>query len=113
MSCHHLGAGCTLAECVRALKGLALPRSSHSSEIALAGSRRLLAAASVLFAHTAITTRDSEVMFSPYARVCMHALKGPPRASLSGEVACVPRARGSTSPFRAHCRHSSRKQFTR
>jgi hypothetical protein len=38
----------------RALKGLALPRASHSSEIALAGSCRLrstLAAAPVLFAH--------------------------------------------------------------
>jgi hypothetical protein len=29
------------AECVHALKGLALPRASHSSEIALVGSRRL------------------------------------------------------------------------
>jgi hypothetical protein len=32
------------AECVHALKGLALPRASHSGEIALAGSRRLRSA---------------------------------------------------------------------
>jgi hypothetical protein len=32
------GGGCTQAECVRALKGLALPRTGHYSEIALAGS---------------------------------------------------------------------------
>ena len=41
-------------ECVRALKGLALPRASHYSEIALAGSRRLhsmLAATPFLLAH--------------------------------------------------------------
>ena len=29
------------AECVRALKGLVLPRASHSSELDLVGSRRL------------------------------------------------------------------------
>ncbi len=43
-------------ECVHTLKGLALPRASHSGEIALAGSRRLrstLAAAPVLFVHAA------------------------------------------------------------
>ncbi len=41
-------------ECVRAIKGLALPRASHSSEIARVGSHRLrntLAAAPALFAH--------------------------------------------------------------
>ena len=46
------------AECVHALKGLTLLRASHSSEIALAGSRRLrfmLAAAPVLFAHAIVT----------------------------------------------------------
>ena len=40
------------------LKGLALPRASHSGEIALAGSSRLrstLAAAPVLFAHAVVT----------------------------------------------------------
>ncbi len=39
----------------RAFKGLALPRASHSCEIALSGSRRLratLAAVPFLFAHT-------------------------------------------------------------
>ena len=35
------GGGCTQIECVRALKGLALPHTSHSGDIALAGSRRL------------------------------------------------------------------------
>ncbi len=47
------GGESTQAECVRALKGLVLPRASHSGEIALAGSRRLcstLAAVPVLFA---------------------------------------------------------------
>ena len=50
--------GCTQTERVRALKGLALPRVSHSGEIALAGSHRLratLAAAPVLFAHAVAT----------------------------------------------------------
>ena len=50
--------GCTQTECVRALKGLALPRVSHSGEIALAGSHRLhstLAAVPVLFAHAVAT----------------------------------------------------------
>ena len=42
------------------LKGLALPRASHSGEIALAGSRRLhstlaLAAAPAFFAHAVVT----------------------------------------------------------
>jgi hypothetical protein len=42
---------------VRMLKGLVLPRGSHSGEITLAGSRRLrftLAAAPVLFAHAVV-----------------------------------------------------------
>ena len=46
------------AECVHALKVLAMPRASHASEIALAGSRRLrstLAAALVLFARTLLS----------------------------------------------------------
>ena len=46
------------AECARTLKGLALPRVNHSSEIALSGSRRLrstLAAAPALFAHAVVT----------------------------------------------------------
>ncbi len=37
---------------MHALKGLALPRASHSGEIALLGSRQL-AASPVLFVHTA------------------------------------------------------------
>ena len=47
--------------CVRALKGLALPRMSHFSEIAVAGPRRLrstLAAALVLFADTVVTVHE-------------------------------------------------------
>ena len=46
------------AECVHALKGLALPRASHSSEIALAGSLHMhskLAIARVLLTHAAVT----------------------------------------------------------
>ncbi len=46
---------CIKRECVRAQKGLALLRASHSGEITLAGSLRLLAAAPVLFAHTVVT----------------------------------------------------------
>ncbi len=52
------GGGCTQAECVRALKRLALPRVSHFGEIAPSGSRRLrsmLAVAPVLFAHAIVT----------------------------------------------------------
>ncbi len=74
------GGGCTavggggytqalrLAECVRALKGLALPRASHSSEIALSGSRRLrstLAAAPVLFAHAVVTEAKNRTSATP------------------------------------------------
>jgi hypothetical protein len=58
----HRGADSTTepkqAECVRTLKGRALPCTSHSGEIALAGLRRLrftLAAAPVLFAHAVVT----------------------------------------------------------
>ncbi len=50
-------------ECVHALKGMGLPRSSHSSEIALAGSRRLrstLAAAPVCFAHALVTVAQTK-----------------------------------------------------
>ena len=65
------------AECVRAQKGLALPRASHSGEIALAGSRRLrstLAAAPVLFAHAVVTEIEFGRIISPRAncaRVCV------------------------------------------
>ncbi len=49
----------SVAQCaVHSLKGLALLRACHSSEIALAGSRRLhsmLAAAPVLYAHVVVT----------------------------------------------------------
>ena len=58
----------TQAECVRALKGLALPRASHSSEIALADSRRLrstLAAVSVLFAHAIVTVAKNRTFATP------------------------------------------------
>ncbi len=63
---------------VHALKGLALPRASHSGEIALAGSRHLrstLAAAPVLFAHAAITVgKTSSSAPLPCARVRAKAL---------------------------------------
>jgi hypothetical protein len=52
--------------CVRAVKGLALPRASHPGEIALSGSRHLrstLAVAPVLFAHAVVT-----VAKNPYIR---------------------------------------------
>ncbi len=55
-------------EGVRALKGLALPRASSSSESALAGSRRLrstLAAAPVLFAHAVVTARKNKQFLNP------------------------------------------------
>ncbi len=54
--------------CVRALKGLALPRVSHSGEIALTGSRRLrftLAAAPVLFAHAVVTVAKDHTSATP------------------------------------------------
>jgi hypothetical protein len=49
------------AEGVHAQKGLALPRASHSGEIALAGLYRLrstLTAAPVLFAHAVVTETE-------------------------------------------------------
>ncbi len=55
---------------MRALKGLALLRASHSSEIALAGSRRLrytLAAAPAFFAHTVVTVAKT-VHLPPLAK---------------------------------------------
>ncbi len=63
------GSGCMQAECV-ALKGLALPRASHSSEIALAGSRRLrstLAAAPVLLARAVLTVVKNRTSGTPSA----------------------------------------------
>ena len=51
------------AESAGARKGLALHRASHSSEIALAGSRRLrstLAAALVLLAHDIVTVAKNK-----------------------------------------------------
>jgi hypothetical protein len=56
------------AKCVHALKGLALPRASHSREIALAGSSRLrstLAAAQVLFAQAVVTEIKIGRIISP------------------------------------------------
>ena len=54
--------------CAYALKGPALPRASHSDEIALAGSRRLrftLAAAPVLFAHADVATAKNKSFLHP------------------------------------------------
>ena len=56
------------AVCVHALKGLALPRATHSGEIALLGSRCLrsmLAAAPVLFAHAVFTEIEIGRLLSP------------------------------------------------
>jgi hypothetical protein len=68
--------GCTQAECVRALKALALPRASHSGEIALSSSRCLcstvtLAAAPVLFAHAVVTV--TKTVHPPSLHVCARA----------------------------------------
>ncbi len=57
------------AECVYARKGLALPRASHSGEIALVGSRRLrstLAAAPALFVVTIITVAKTSGFISRF-----------------------------------------------
>ena len=65
---HTRGGGCTQAECVHTLKGLALPRASHSSEIALVGSPRLcstLAAEPVLFAHAVVTIVKKRTSATP------------------------------------------------
>ena len=94
------GGGCMQAKYVRALKGLALPRASHSGEIALSGSRRLrstLAAARILFAHTVVTvaknstpttpTQDNSSKATNQRRKPqgVHARKGP-HASHSGGI---------------------------
>ncbi len=44
---------------MHALKGLALPRASHSGNIALVGSRRLPFHAAVLFAHAAVAITNT------------------------------------------------------
>jgi hypothetical protein len=65
-----------LADCVRALKGLALPRASHSSESTLSGSRRLrstLVAAPVLFAHAVVTVAKNSTSATP--SFCNNILK--------------------------------------
>ena len=62
------GGGCAQAECVRVLKGLALPRATHSGKIALSGSRHLrstLAAAPILFAHAALTVAKNHTSATP------------------------------------------------
>ena len=60
----------TKAECVHALKGLALPPVSHSSEIA--AGRRLrstFAAAQALFTHAVATATKAQVFSSPVITV--------------------------------------------
>ena len=64
------GGRSTLAECGRALKGLALPRASHSGEIADMALRSSLAAAPVLFAHAVVTVAKSRTSATP----SVHAL---------------------------------------
>ena len=62
------GGGCTQAVCARALKGLALPRTGHSGEIAQSGSRHLrsmLAAAPVLFVHAVVTAARTRKSTTP------------------------------------------------
>ena len=59
------------AVCVRALKGLVLPRASHSGKSTLAGPRRLrstLAAAPVVFADTAVTEAKKKQFQQPQFR---------------------------------------------
>ena len=58
----------TKADCVHALKGLVLPRASHSCEIALVGSSRLrctLAVAPALFAHAVVTEANTSSFSNP------------------------------------------------
>ena len=62
------GGVCTQAECERALKGLALPRASHSGEIALSGLRRLrdtLATVPVLYAQAVVTVAKNSASATP------------------------------------------------
>ena len=63
------------AECAHTLEGLALPRASHSGEIALSGSCRLrstLATVPVLFAHDA-ATKSKLVEYSALVRAWVFA----------------------------------------
>ena len=63
---------------VPARKGLALPRASHSSKIALAGSRRLcptLAGAPVLIAHAVVTKIKTGTIISPTTCACTQTIR--------------------------------------
>ncbi len=64
------------AECEHALKGLALPGASHSSEIALASSRHLcstLAAVPVLFGHAVVLEIEIGRIITPSAPRAPHS----------------------------------------
>ncbi len=62
---------------VRALNGLALPRASHSGEIALSGSRRLystLATVPVFFAHAIVIVVKNCVPLRLVHHPCAHRI---------------------------------------
>ncbi len=61
------GGRCTLAECVHALKGLALPRARHPGEIALAAMSLAFHACgnAVLFAHVVVTVAKNRTSATP------------------------------------------------
>ncbi len=87
------GGSCTQAECVRALKELALPRAttwraSHSGEIALSSSRRIRsahAAAPVLFAHAVVTVAKSCTSGTP---TCLCAIGARAFVSICARPCC-------------------------
>jgi hypothetical protein len=79
------------AECVNALKRLALSRASHSRKIALAGSHRLrstLAAAPLFFTRAALTLITTSCLYTPnVCRVCVVAGKSSSRRMSSRSIA--------------------------
>ena len=62
----------TQAECVRALKGLALPRASHSGDIALSGSRRLRSSLAALSVRRARFCHSSQKSYTRRPSVRQH-----------------------------------------
>jgi hypothetical protein len=94
------GGGCTQAVCVHILKGLALPRVSHSGEIALSGSRCLcstLAAAPVLFAHAVVTAAKTSTFAIPRSH-----------SRVSPAIVLFAQLRGNSAPARPDSPHVTR-----
>ena len=62
-----------ITECLHALKGLVLPRASHSCEIALADLRRLrstLPAAPVIITHAVVTEAGFHIFKNERRSIC-------------------------------------------